>query len=49
MRLERLVHGYTTGLWWAAGLMALASLLAFTVINAARQGGPASEHPAESG
>jgi EmrB/QacA subfamily drug resistance transporter len=42
LRLEGLVHGYTTALWWAAGLLALGSLLAFTVISASRQGGPAA-------
>jgi EmrB/QacA subfamily drug resistance transporter len=40
LKLEGLVHGYTTALWWSVGVLAVASLLAFTVISADRQGGP---------
>ncbi|MGP3972315.1 MFS transporter, partial [Streptomyces sp. 6N223] len=46
-RREALVHGYTTALWWAAGMMALAALLAFTLVSAGR-GGAGAAPPAQA-
>lgn len=34
VRLEGMVHGYTTALWWAVGILALAAVIAFSLLNA---------------
>ena len=31
-----MVHGYTTAIWWAVGILVLAAVIAFTLINAGR-------------
>ncbi|MDH6136772.1 EmrB/QacA subfamily drug resistance transporter [Kitasatospora sp. MAA4] len=38
------VHGFATAIWWSAGILALASLIAFTFLNAGHMG----HRPAES-
>ncbi len=42
LKLQAMVHGYTSAIWWAVGILALASLIAFTVINGGRPGGPSA-------
>ncbi|MGP4111954.1 MFS transporter [Streptomyces sp. 4N509B] len=51
LELESLVHGYTTALGWCVGLLAVASLLSFTVISAGRPGaqGAGGVPPARTG
>jgi EmrB/QacA subfamily drug resistance transporter len=39
LRLDAMVHGFTTAIWWATGLLVLAGLIAYTMINAGAQGG----------
>ncbi|MEU0049352.1 MFS transporter [Streptomyces sp. NPDC006184] len=39
VRLQGMVHGYSTAIWFAVGILALASLIAFTFVNAGRAGG----------
>ncbi|HCA87222.1 MAG TPA: MFS transporter [Streptomyces sp.] len=39
LRLEALVHGYTTAIWWALGILVLAAVIAYTFIDAGRQNG----------
>ncbi|WP_330339441.1 MFS transporter [Streptomyces sp. NBC_00557] len=36
--LQGMVHGYSTAIWFAVGILALASLIAFTFVNAGRPG-----------
>ncbi|MEU3828254.1 MFS transporter [Streptomyces sp. NPDC029080] len=36
VKLEGMVHGYTAAIWVAVGILALASLIAFTFVNAGR-------------
>ncbi|MCP9208590.1 MFS transporter [Streptomyces sp. NEAU-Y11] len=42
LELEAMVHGYTTAIWWAVGILTVAALIAITFVNAGRQdgGGP---------
>ena len=37
-KLQALVHGYTTAIWWAVGILVLAAAIAFTFVNAGRHG-----------
>ncbi|WP_333762982.1 MFS transporter [Streptomyces sp. IBSBF 2390] len=39
VKLQAMVHGYTSAIWFAVGILALASLIAFTFVNAGRPGG----------
>lgn len=39
LKLQSMVHGYTTAIWWAVGILALAGVIAFTFINTGRPGG----------
>ncbi|MFF1281030.1 MFS transporter [Streptomyces sp. NPDC058299] len=39
VKLQGMVHGYSTAIWFAVGILALASLIAFTFVNAGRAGG----------
>ncbi|MCS0600312.1 MFS transporter [Streptomyces sp. LP11] len=42
VQLQGMVHGYSSAIWFAVGILALASLIAFTFVNAGRPGsGPA--------
>ncbi|MET7637435.1 MFS transporter [Streptomyces sp. NPDC005438] len=41
MRLEAMVHGYGVGLSWAVGIMTLAAVVSFVLVNAKGPGGPA--------
>ncbi|MET8813813.1 MFS transporter [Streptomyces sp. NPDC004549] len=38
VQLQGMVHGYSTAIWFAVGILALASLIAFTFVNAGRPG-----------
>ncbi|MEU8133416.1 MFS transporter [Streptodolium elevatio] len=38
LKLEAMVHGYATAIWWAVGILALASLIAFTFVNGGHGG-----------
>ncbi|MBL1082019.1 MFS transporter [Streptomyces actinomycinicus] len=38
VQLQGLVHGYTAAIWFAVGILGLASLIAFTFVNAGRPG-----------
>jgi hypothetical protein len=38
VKLQAMVHGYTSAIWFAVGILALASLIAFTFVNAGRPG-----------
>ncbi|WP_052864666.1 MFS transporter [Streptomyces niger] len=38
LQLQSMVHGYTTAIWWAAGILALASAIAFVFVNTGRPG-----------
>ncbi|MGW3012290.1 MFS transporter [Streptomyces sp. NPDC001219] len=38
LKLQSMVHGYTTAIWWAVGILALAGVIAFTFINTGRPG-----------
>lgn len=41
LELQSLVHGYTTAIWWAVGILVVAAAIAVTFVNAGRQdGGP---------
>ncbi|AOR37290.1 Puromycin resistance protein pur8 [Streptomyces fodineus] len=39
VKLQGMVHGYSTAIWFAVGILGLASLIAFTFVNAGRPGG----------
>ncbi|MFB0618560.1 MFS transporter [Streptomyces sp. AGS-58] len=39
VKLQGMVHGYSTAIWFAVGILGLASLIAFTFVNAGRAGG----------
>ncbi|MEC4015292.1 MFS transporter [Streptomyces sp. H27-D2] len=39
LKLQSMVHGYSTAIWWAVAILAVASLIAFTFINTGHQGG----------
>ncbi|MEV6115651.1 MFS transporter [Streptomyces sp. NPDC052109] len=39
VQLQGMVHGYSTAIWFAVGILALAALIAFTFVNAGRPGG----------
>ncbi|MET9290389.1 MFS transporter [Streptomyces sp. NPDC003077] len=39
LKLQSLVHGYTTAIWWAVGILLLSALIAFTFITTGHQGG----------
>ncbi|MGY4960348.1 MFS transporter [Streptomyces sp. 900105245] len=38
VKLQAMVHGYTSAIWFAVGILALASLIAFTFVNGGRPG-----------
>ncbi|GHF58223.1 MFS transporter [Streptomyces mashuensis] len=42
LMFESMVHGYTTAVWWAAGILTLSALIALVLVNAGHQGGPKS-------
>ncbi|WP_030804938.1 MFS transporter [Streptomyces sp. NRRL F-2799] len=39
VKLQGMVHGYSTAIWFAVGILAVASLIAFTMVNAGKPGG----------
>ncbi|KAK1181564.1 MFS transporter [Streptomyces sp. NBS 14/10] len=39
LRLQSQVHGYTTAIWWAVGILVVAAAIAVTFVNAGRQDG----------
>ncbi|MFD8200487.1 MFS transporter [Streptomyces sp. NPDC003470] len=39
VQLEGMVHGYTSAIWFAVGILALAGVIALTFVNAGRPGG----------
>ncbi|MGP3922511.1 MFS transporter [Streptomyces sp. 8N616] len=39
LQLQSMVHGYTTAIWWAVGILVLSAVIAFTFINTRGQGG----------
>ncbi|UNO41495.1 MFS transporter [Streptomyces sp. MST-110588] len=40
LKLQSMVHGYTSAIWWAAGILVVSAALAFTFISTGHQGGP---------
>ncbi|MEU6817115.1 MFS transporter [Streptomyces sp. NPDC046860] len=38
VKLQGMVHGYSSAIWFAVGILAVASLIAFTMVNAGRPG-----------
>ncbi|MFE7119437.1 MFS transporter [Streptomyces sp. NPDC057654] len=40
LKLNAMMHGTSTAIWWAFGILLLSSVIAFTLVNAGRQGGP---------
>ncbi|MBV1945743.1 MFS transporter [Streptomyces sp. BV129] len=38
VRLQGMVHGYSSAIWFAVGILAVASLIAFTMVNAGKPG-----------
>jgi EmrB/QacA subfamily drug resistance transporter len=38
VKLQGMVHGYSSAIWFAVGILAVASLIAFTFVNAGRPG-----------
>ncbi|MEV6393582.1 MFS transporter [Streptomyces sp. NPDC051907] len=38
LQLDAMVHGYTSAIWWAVGILAAAAAIAFTFINTGRPG-----------
>ncbi|MEU4891027.1 MFS transporter [Streptomyces sp. NPDC044780] len=49
LELQSMVHGYTTAIWWAVGILALAAVLAITLVNAGRQDGGGAVAGSEDG
>ncbi|KOT53694.1 MULTISPECIES: MFS transporter [Streptomyces] len=39
LKLESMVHGYTSAIWWAVGILAVAAAIAFTMVTTGSQGG----------
>ncbi|MCD9144411.1 MFS transporter [Streptomyces albireticuli] len=39
LKLQSMVHGYSTAIWWAVGILAVSALIAFLAINTGHQGG----------
>ncbi|MFD7104805.1 MFS transporter [Streptomyces celluloflavus] len=39
LKLQSMVHGYASAIWWAVGILVLAAVIAFTLINTGHQGG----------
>ncbi|MFF4952769.1 MFS transporter [Streptomyces chattanoogensis] len=39
LKLASMVHGYTTAIWWAVGILVLAAAIAFVFVNTGHQGG----------
>ncbi|WP_189214724.1 MULTISPECIES: MFS transporter [Streptomyces] len=48
VQLESMVHGYTSAIWFAVGILVLASVIAVTLVNAGRPG-PAKRSGSGSG
>lgn len=46
LKLDGMVHGFSTGLWWACGILVLAAAVAFALINTGHPGGA---HPDDIG
>ncbi|GAA0471864.1 MFS transporter [Streptomyces stramineus] len=40
--LQSMVHGYSTAIWWAVGILVLSAVIAFFAINTGHQGGSAA-------
>ncbi|MER6048096.1 MFS transporter [Streptomyces sp. BHT-5-2] len=38
LKLQSMVHGYASAIWWAVGILALAAVIAFTLVNTGRPG-----------
>ncbi|MFJ3663942.1 MFS transporter [Streptomyces sp. NPDC090119] len=38
VKLQAMVHGYSSAIWFAVGILAVASLIAFTMVNAGKPG-----------
>ncbi|WEB42088.1 MFS transporter [Streptomyces yunnanensis] len=49
LKLQSMVHGYTSAIWWAVGILALAAVIAFTLINTGRPGGGSPAASSEDG
>lgn len=43
LKLQSMVHGFTGAIWWAVGILVVASAIALTFINAGRPGAGTSE------
>ncbi|WP_267244023.1 MFS transporter [Streptomyces sp. PR69] len=39
LELQGMVHGFSTAIWWAVGILVLSAAIAFALINTGRQGG----------
>ncbi|AZM53790.1 MFS transporter [Streptomyces sp. WAC 01529] len=48
VQAQAMVEGYTSAIWWAVGILALAALIAATFINTGHQGGPGASGDADS-
>ncbi|WP_369215524.1 MFS transporter [Streptomyces flavofungini] len=42
LQAQAMVEGYTSAIWWAVGILAVASLIAATFVNTGHQGGAAA-------
>ncbi|MEV4437571.1 MFS transporter [Streptomyces sp. NPDC049577] len=42
LQFQSMVHGYTTAIWWAAGILTLSALIAAVFVNTGPQSGPAA-------
>lgn len=42
LELEAMVHGFTTGVWWGTGMLAVAAIIAFAFVNAGALSDPQS-------
>ena len=45
-QLQGMVHGYTSAIWWAVGILVAAAAIAFTLINTGRPDGRFGRPPA---
>ncbi|MFG2638192.1 MFS transporter [Streptomyces sp. NPDC048362] len=49
VQLQAMVHGYSAAIWFAVGILALASAIAFTFVNAGRPGGTGTAMASDEG
>jgi EmrB/QacA subfamily drug resistance transporter len=39
LKLDAMVHGYSAAIWWAVGILAVSTVIAFALVNTGHQGG----------